>query len=445
MPTPIPSPRADASLSSEGPWLVFRTENALWVVNSDGSGLTRLIDLTGYDYDHILSMAASNGRLALVEVESFNAYSPPRLELLNLPDIQVNQLTQLVPEGFTVLQDEDPSRDVYNAVARFSNFDWSPDGSQLAFGGAMDGPSSDLYVYDIAEDQIRRLTSGPTQMLGVNWSPDGEWIVHGGASFFPWEMAGPTFWMEDMWAARADGSEVRRLYDTEDSVGEQVVGWLDDQTFIVTSRDPSAAPFHPDWMLRTFDIETGDVRMLKESHFSSIAMAPGLGKILLGGVEDAILYDPEQDRLRGLTLIDATTGLELIVVEDEARGMRWSSDVNLFLVETNFGILAVSPTGDFIDLAVPKGSVGFPAVSPEGAELVWYGSGLWIGSLTSSLDQPPQQIFAEPVSLAMWEPEGDHLFFFSDEKLYLARSPDFDPTLIADELGDPSSAVWVWR
>lgn len=446
-PTAAPTlrPVVGGPLSSGGPWLVFLTYEGLWGVNSDGSGLTWLIDRTGAEFDHFVNgaVAASGGRLALVEVESFYAYSDPRLELLTLPDTQVRQLTQVVPEGFTILQEQDPSRDVYNAVSLYNTFSWSPDGSRLAFAGAMDGPSADLYVYDIAEDQIRRLTSGPTQTLGISWSPDGEWIVHGGASFFPWEMAGPRYWMVDMWAARADGSEVRRLYDASDSLNEQVVGWLDDDTFIVNSVDPERPPLHPPWRLRTFNLATGNVRMLREALFSSVAMAPGLGKLLVGADEDARRYDP--DAPRGLRLIDATTGLELLVVEDEPQGIRWSTEANLFLVLTDFGVLAVSPSGDFIDLAVPPGAEGFPVVSPEGRELAWTGSGLWVGSLTSSLDHPPRQILAEPVSLASWGPEGDYLLFISDGRFYVGRSPDFDPMLIAEGMSDLIATGWVRR
>ena len=40
---------------------------------------------------------------------------------------------------------------------------WSPDGSELAFAGQIDGPSSDVYVYNLGDDETRRLTDGPTR------------------------------------------------------------------------------------------------------------------------------------------------------------------------------------------------------------------------------------------------------------------------------------------
>jgi hypothetical protein len=105
----------------------------------------------------------------------------------------------------------------------------------------------------------------------------------------------------------------------------------------------------------------------------------------------------------------------------------------------------VAPDGDFIDLDVPQGAEGFPVVSPMGAELAWTGSGLWVGSLTSSLDRPPRQVFGEPVSLATWGPEGDRLLFFSEGRFYVAASPSFEPLLIAEGVSEPWDLGWVWR
>jgi hypothetical protein len=442
--TPTPQPVLGGQLSSDGPWLVFLTDEGLWAVNFDGSGLTHLIDRTGAEFEHFItgSEAPSGGRMAVVEVEDIYQYSAPILKLLTLPDGRLTQLTQLVPEAFSVLDEQDPSHEVYDAVSQFNVLGWSPDGSKLALAGAMDGPSSDLYAYDITASRLQRLTSGSTQTLGISWSPDGEWIVHGGGTILPCCGSGPRTRMAELWAARVDGSEVRWLYDSSDSVepsGEVIVGWLDDAEFIVYSQEGGTP-----WRLRTFDIATREVRMLWGGFFRTGAMASGVGKFLMSttGGDTVLLYDP--DIPPGLRLIDVTTGLDMVVVEDEASEVRWLSDLDLFLALTDFGVLAVSPTGDFIDLDVPKGAEGLPAVSQRGG-LAWTGSGLWVGSVTGSLDRPPRQVFAEPVSLAMWGPEGEYLLFFSEGRLHVGRSPDFAPLLVAGGMNYPRAASWVWR
>lgn len=60
---------------------------------------------------------------------------------------------------------------------------WSPDGRYLAFLGAIEGPSSDVYVYDTATDRVQRLTSAA--IMQQIWS--GHRIVCG-SSIVRWKV-----------------------------------------------------------------------------------------------------------------------------------------------------------------------------------------------------------------------------------------------------------------
>jgi Tol biopolymer transport system component len=53
---------------------------------------------------------------------------------------------------------------------------WSPDGRHLAFTGALDGPSADVYLYDTTTDRVRRLTSDKAHEL--IWLPDSSGLVY---------------------------------------------------------------------------------------------------------------------------------------------------------------------------------------------------------------------------------------------------------------------------
>lgn len=53
---------------------------------------------------------------------------------------------------------------------------WSPDGQRMAFSGLRHG-QSDLYVLDLADEQILRLTDDPFADLSPSWSPNGEELV----------------------------------------------------------------------------------------------------------------------------------------------------------------------------------------------------------------------------------------------------------------------------
>ena len=55
---------------------------------------------------------------------------------------------------------------------------WSPNGRYLAFVGALDAPNSDLYLYDVEAETLRRLSDGPNQATKPVWSLDGRGLFH---------------------------------------------------------------------------------------------------------------------------------------------------------------------------------------------------------------------------------------------------------------------------
>jgi dipeptidyl aminopeptidase/acylaminoacyl peptidase len=61
-------------------------------------------------------------------------------------------------------------------------FDWSPDGTRIAFSGPADpdlinGGTSDIYVLDLANDAVRKIVDQPGPDSSPLWSPDGRSIL----------------------------------------------------------------------------------------------------------------------------------------------------------------------------------------------------------------------------------------------------------------------------
>src|SRR5262245_48371318 len=61
-------------------------------------------------------------------------------------------------------------------VDEILNPTWSPDGTAIAFSGMQRG-LTDLFIYDVAGERLRRLTNDPYAEIHPAWSPDGKRIA----------------------------------------------------------------------------------------------------------------------------------------------------------------------------------------------------------------------------------------------------------------------------
>lgn len=113
---------------------------------------------------------------------------------------------------------------------------WSPDGKQLAFAGALVGPSSDLYRYQVATQTLTRLTDGPEQLTAIRWSPDGQWIWHSSITLGFCEGC-----LGHNYAAAVDGSRVVTL-PGDDS--DRFVAWLGSARYLATEQANGLGNYH---------------------------------------------------------------------------------------------------------------------------------------------------------------------------------------------------------
>ena len=99
---------------------------------------------------------------------------------------------------------------------------YSPDGAAVLFDSTRDG-NTELYLLDLATGDERRLTDSPGEDWGASWSPDGTLIA------FNSDRSG----VMDIYVMAADGSDVRRLTSSEPNVGALSPSWSPDGSRIV--------------------------------------------------------------------------------------------------------------------------------------------------------------------------------------------------------------------
>ena len=205
----------------------------IYVMNADGSGVTRLTDDSWID--SFPSMSRGGRRIAFMSDRDGN----PEIYVMNTDGSGVTRLTNTKavdsepswsPDGrriaFTSDRDGDPEIYVMNAdgsgVTRLTNNDtlerypsWSPDGQRIAFVSFRDGVL-EIYVINADGSGVTRLTNSKESNRYPSWSPDGGRIAF--ASFRDGQ--------EDIYVMNADGSNVTRLTNTK--AGESYPSWSSD-------------------------------------------------------------------------------------------------------------------------------------------------------------------------------------------------------------------------
>jgi Tol biopolymer transport system component len=174
--------------SPDGLDLVIALNNAktgnlnLFVIGTDGSGLTRLSGRDQYDFAPVWSNDGST--IAFV---GYGAGGTPRLMLMN-PD---GTNRREVPIG-------GPAKRAFTP-------DWAPDDSDIVFA-RYDGTSTDLYTVQPDGSGLTQITDTPRMFEGAPaFSPDGSLIVYTRSSHT----------LEtDLWSIPSAGGSPTRLTDT---------------------------------------------------------------------------------------------------------------------------------------------------------------------------------------------------------------------------------------
>jgi hypothetical protein len=290
-PTFTPTPFIpEASLSPSGPWLI-------------GSEFTRhgnislpiVADLNGTGYLHLplpqldyyagawfspRSIAPRGGLVAFRVMVGQDNYE---LWLLRLPDgAIVREIPLLSEEAMQAIADwpltptpeypSVPTAPVLQSLLEEGALLWSPNARYLAMAAAIDGPTTDVYVYDTVTDQLRRLTFGDTQTYIMDWSPDSRWIVHASAQeVYDYGLVATAIWAVDV---HTDQVVYLYPYDSYPSY-QHILGWASNTAFVVEDGQ-FEAPFRA---LRVIDVTTGSRRFLTDMGHLDSAFDPESGSL----------------------------------------------------------------------------------------------------------------------------------------------------------------------
>jgi Tol biopolymer transport system component len=489
-PAPTLGPTPYPTLAAQGPYLAYLKRNGDQpiVVLMDATGAGRKeIELPQDDFIYDVSLRISpNGEwLAYYSGTADRAESAPglndlTLHLLQLKDGQTLTVTALLsadyPRNFDVnaaaLSKIDPKQfssglapSLWDAFSNgIHSLAWSPDSRHLAFAGEVDGPSSDLYVYDVGTQAIKRLTDGLGEIQQISWSPDGKWILNSSAY---WVGEGSPV---DTYAAAADGSVVKPV-----GGGEYFASWLSPSEMLRYSSANGIGNFD----LKKVNLETGQVTDWWARPFSGYSFDETRTLLMVMG-------GGESGNLTGLYLVNLSTQKVKNLTPDFLGWIDNVSDsVNQFVARDSFGTTStrlIRADGTITQVSDAYSSLD---VSPDGRSIALYEPGLAFyassGELVRSaavlpLEHPrarwspdskglvlngndePGLIYvpvAEGDSVTItqklttsnisWRPDSSGLFFTSGTDLYYWGLGQAQPTLVDQHVPKdyPFQSAWL--
>ncbi len=188
---------SDPQWSPDSKWIAFTSDREgkrqLYVISAKGGEARQLSKVeTAVGTFH---WAPDGQSLAYVAAEAESKSLKDRKDKYGDFEVVHGDYTQerLWHQPFTeTAEASTPSLLTANAAFSVADFDWSPDGKQIAFTGA-DNPTpggsgtAQVYVLDVTKKNWRKLDSGGGPNRNPKWSPDGREIAYetaAGAKFF---------------------------------------------------------------------------------------------------------------------------------------------------------------------------------------------------------------------------------------------------------------------
>ncbi len=447
---------ADAALKTGGPYLMYKKNidqhEVIIIMDADGSGRKTLPLPAGAIVSDLAQAVSPNGKWLAFHMGSAEERTADRFSLtLNLMDVATGQtqpITSLLssdyPENFRRAADEFARQGIVivegadpSIVASFLQeafisgihaLAWSPAGRYLAFAGQMDGPSSDLYVYDTETRAMMRLSDGPEQIQSITWSPDGKWILHGSA------LTRGEGTPINYHAAAPDGSSVKTL----SSSILDIHGWIGPATYLQSRATNGPAGLFD---LRSVDIETGEVKPLWGGTFRSFAIDPENQRLAIDGFESV-----GASGAPALYLVNLADGDRRRIADRVSRVEFLGAGDQRFIYDT---IEGDSRHTRFLMADGSTRDTGFSAsrvsVSPDRRYLLVIGEEFKVYTvddvLVRTIDLPRS---AQSVEEVIWRPDSAGFFFTIGSELYAANLLAREAYRVDEGLAGDREFDYVW-
>ncbi len=409
-------------LNATGPYILYGGQDGVWISNPDGRFLTHIFDEEYYNDLH-KAVSPDSQHLALV------TQSPEKINLILVDIPSGNQIVIAALLDGAIPDNTSPEAFISYAVLDYNSVAWSPDGRYLAFVGAIDGPTSDLYMYDMETFEITRFTDGGAQAILPVWSPDGKYILHYGVSWVP-PFGGAIVGhnrLNGVWTVRIADGEVFGMPSPAD-IHVDYEGWYDDSHYLACDEGS----------LYKIHVETGQETEIIDCCCNiNIVYAPENGRTFLNLKEGC-----NEDLGTGMFILPQGSDTPEKVVDFPSWEMHWSAESDAFYAYPDAAVLS---DGSRVFLPPDPDQTFSIAISPLG-----YAAWKVIENTQTSVHfMDPDGNWVKEISVSvltmLWDPvDATRLIMVTKgPHLMSITVPDFTVEMIDDFDGRVWEAIYV--
>lgn len=293
--TSVPTATPYPPLQTDGPYLLFTNDNKNFtIMDADGSGRKQFqLPNDGYIWNLENAVSPDGTWLAFYTGSTKEPYDLA-LNLLNISEGYSQLIADLVAPNFPnnlepvteTVEVSEYDTDCFNNLlcklglveltfnSTIRSFAWSPDSQELAFAAQIDGPSSDIYIYQIESGIIRRLINDLEIVDTIEWSPNGEKILY--TNSIPGRIYnGKTLQIAD--------PESKLIQDPKSIYGGSFWsnhGWLSNNQYLISSSGDGA----PLGNLKILNIENQQFTEIWPHHFEFFAIDKSTQTIIISTI-----------------------------------------------------------------------------------------------------------------------------------------------------------------
>jgi len=434
-PKPTPTnPPPTPTIAEDGPWLVFANQAGTCFYAHDAeSGALISLDLPpAVDPLDLESGISPDGKHLLVRAGRTEELNELAFYQIVNPWQQPEKVTSLLSEKLQqdILAEKGRQpKMALRAVQQPDPVSWSAESSQAVFPLALDGLSSDLYLYDAHTGALQRLTDRFQQEFAPLWSPGERWLVFQDVNSY----ATPDNWKISLIGAwkMPKQNQMRYLFVPEATgYWEHYVGWMSAEELVSYTKTESGGTD-----LRLSNLSTDRTTILFYGPFHEVALDPNHGTL---AVSMNAADGKNSGHTPGIYISKSGRLLYSLLISGDYEHLEYLPKLGHFIASGKTGVIQFDDSGILARLNDEQRAT----FSPEGEWIVGWGtSGARLyytdGTLLQSLTD-------QPVSAVVWQKNGQSIYLLEEGGLYQLRFPLLRNQLVTADVYREDERAFAW-